>query len=477
MNINEPNSLYEREFHRFTLEYIKVLGICQNDKKEDEINIREIVKEYKIPGIIEDKLEEEENKIIREEEEEISEEEYNEEVKPKKKITKKKNKNESESDSDSDKPKKKVVKKKAESSSDSDSESDKPKKKIVKKKAESSSDSDSDSDIPKKKITKKKADSSSDSDSESEKPKKKITKKKAISESESDSDSDNPKKKVNKKKDKTSSDSDSDSEKPKKTQTKKKESEKEPNKEDSQNKKEILEENKNKPSIHSKGTWNELFIKNLSYSTTKESLKEYFSKYGEVEETKIVYDTKTGRSKGVGFCRFISAESADKAMADASSLSLDNRPLSIKYSNERPAKKVEEKPKIQQFTNPDFEGEKFGIFVGNMNFRTTVDGLKEAFGDCGEIVDIRISLGEDSRPRGFAHIDFASKDAQDKAINKNGLNLDGRQLRVDISENKPPRYKLKLNDNNKEDVNKAMKKGFISKDNKNKVTLFNDEDD
>ena len=78
MNINDPNNLYEREFHRFTIEYIKVLGIYQNDKKEDEINIREIVKEYKIPGIIEDKLEEEENKIIREEEEEISEEEYNE---------------------------------------------------------------------------------------------------------------------------------------------------------------------------------------------------------------------------------------------------------------------------------------------------------------------------------------------------------------------------------------------------------------
>ena len=78
-HLNDPNNLYERELYRFKLEYIKVLGLYQNDKKEDEINIKEIVKEYKISGIIDDKLEEEEeNKNIKEEEEEISEEEYKE---------------------------------------------------------------------------------------------------------------------------------------------------------------------------------------------------------------------------------------------------------------------------------------------------------------------------------------------------------------------------------------------------------------
>ena len=78
-HLNDPNNLYERELYRFKLEYIKVLGLYQNDKKEDEINIKEKVKEYKISGIIDDKLEEEEeNKNIKEEEEEISEEENKE---------------------------------------------------------------------------------------------------------------------------------------------------------------------------------------------------------------------------------------------------------------------------------------------------------------------------------------------------------------------------------------------------------------
>ena len=76
-HLNDPNSLYEREFHRFKIEYIKVLGLYQNEKSNDEININEIVKEYKIPGILMDINIEEENKNIKEEEE-ILEDEYKE---------------------------------------------------------------------------------------------------------------------------------------------------------------------------------------------------------------------------------------------------------------------------------------------------------------------------------------------------------------------------------------------------------------
>ena len=77
-HLNDPRSLYEREFRRFTIEYIKVLGIYQKEKKEGEINLKEIIKEYKIPkGIIEIEEEEEEEEKNKEQIE-ISEEESKE---------------------------------------------------------------------------------------------------------------------------------------------------------------------------------------------------------------------------------------------------------------------------------------------------------------------------------------------------------------------------------------------------------------
>ena len=58
--IDEQSNLYEREFRRFTLEYIKVLGIYHKEKKGEEVNINEIIEEFKIPReIVEEKIEEE----------------------------------------------------------------------------------------------------------------------------------------------------------------------------------------------------------------------------------------------------------------------------------------------------------------------------------------------------------------------------------------------------------------------------------
>ena len=78
-HLNDPGSLYEREFRRFTLEYIKVIGLHKKEKKE-EININEIVQEYQIPKeVVGDLIIEEENENSKKEEFEITEEESKEE--------------------------------------------------------------------------------------------------------------------------------------------------------------------------------------------------------------------------------------------------------------------------------------------------------------------------------------------------------------------------------------------------------------
>ena len=45
----------------------------------------------------------------------------------------------------------------------------------------------------------------------------------------------------------------------------------------------------------------QLYVGNLDYGTTEDSLKDLFSPIGEVVSTKIIMDRETGRSKGFGF--------------------------------------------------------------------------------------------------------------------------------------------------------------------------------
>jgi hypothetical protein len=59
VNDSQSNDLYIKEFRRLTVEYIKVLGIYQKEK-EGEIDMNEIMDEFKIPReIIEEKVENE----------------------------------------------------------------------------------------------------------------------------------------------------------------------------------------------------------------------------------------------------------------------------------------------------------------------------------------------------------------------------------------------------------------------------------
>jgi RNA recognition motif-containing protein len=72
-----------------------------------------------------------------------------------------------------------------------------------------------------------------------------------------------------------------------------------------------------------------LFIGNLPFSTTNDSLGEFFAQYGEVASAAVVMDRATGRSKGFGFVEFDDDAAADAAIAQDGQAELDGRKLTI----------------------------------------------------------------------------------------------------------------------------------------------------
>jgi len=58
-----------------------------------------------------------------------------------------------------------------------------------------------------------------------------------------------------------------------------------------------------------------MFIGGLSWQTTPEGLKEYFSKFGEIAEVMVMKDPTTRRSRGFGFVTFADVTGVDKVLA------------------------------------------------------------------------------------------------------------------------------------------------------------------
>lgn len=79
-----------------------------------------------------------------------------------------------------------------------------------------------------------------------------------------------------------------------------------------------------------------LYVGNLSYDTTEESLKTAFSEAGAVETANIIVDKYSNRSKGFGFVEMSSDKEAQKAIEMLDGKEVDGR--NIKVNEARPMK-------------------------------------------------------------------------------------------------------------------------------------------
>jgi len=71
--------------------------------------------------------------------------------------------------------------------------------------------------------------------------------------------------------------------------------------------------------------------------------------------------------------------------------------------------------------------------VGNLDFGTTSETLKETFAEYGEVKDCFIPSDYDGNPRGFAFIQMEEESALKAIEELNGIELDGRTIVVNKS--------------------------------------------
>uniref|UniRef100_A0A8C4ZXI0 RRM domain-containing protein n=1 Tax=Gadus morhua TaxID=8049 RepID=A0A8C4ZXI0_GADMO len=174
-----------------------------------------------------------------------------------------------------------------------------------------------------------------------------------------------------------------------------------------------------------------LFIKNLNFSTTEETLQETFAKCGKVSSCTVSKKKdKTGKmlSMGYGFVQYQKPESAQKAMRLLQHCSVDDHQLDIKIS--------ERATRADQVTHKKKQADKkqtgTKILVRNVPFQASVREIRELFSTFGELQTVRLpkkSAG-DGCHRGFGFIDFLTKQDAKKAFTAlcHSTHLYGRRL-------------------------------------------------
>ena len=83
---------------------------------------------------------------------------------------------------------------------------------------------------------------------------------------------------------------------------------------------------------------NRLYVGNLSFSTSKQSVESLFAEVGEVNEVHIAVDRDSGQPRGFGFVTMGSSQAAAKAIEKLNGAILDGRPLRVNEAQERPAR-------------------------------------------------------------------------------------------------------------------------------------------
>jgi RNA-binding protein Musashi len=144
-----------------------------------------------------------------------------------------------------------------------------------------------------------------------------------------------------------------------------------------------------------------MFIGGLSWQTSPESLREYFSKFGDITEVMVMKDPTTRRSRGFGFVTFADPASVDKVLAHG--------------THELDGKKIDPKVAFPRRAHPKMVTRTKKIFVGGLSAPTTLEDVKNYFEQFGHIEDAMLMFDKQTnRHRGFGFVTFENEDIVDK---------------------------------------------------------------
>jgi len=169
-----------------------------------------------------------------------------------------------------------------------------------------------------------------------------------------------------------------------------------------------------------------MFIGGLSWQTTPENVREYFSQFGDVAEVMVMKDPATRRSRGFGFITFSNSGSVNKVLAYP--------------AHQLDGKLIEPKVAVPRKTNPKLVMRTKKIFVGGLSATTSLEDVKAYFEQFSKVKESMLAYDKvTNRHRGFGFVTFDNEDVVDKICEIHFHEINGKMVESKKAFPKEPR--------------------------------------
>lgn len=200
-----------------------------------------------------------------------------------------------------------------------------------------------------------------------------------------------------------------------------------------------------------------IFVGDLSNEVNDEVLLQAFSAFGNVSEARVMWDMKTGRSRGYGFVAFRDRAEAEKALSSMDGEWLGSRAIRCNWANQKGQPSYAQQQAMAQMgmtpttpyghhTFPTQGAQSYEMvvqqtpqwqttcYVGNLTPYTTQNDLVPLFQNFGYVTETRFQSD-----RGFAFIKMDTHENAASAICQlSGYNVNGRPLKCSWGKDRPP---------------------------------------
>ncbi|KAA8538265.1 hypothetical protein F0562_027912 [Nyssa sinensis] len=180
-----------------------------------------------------------------------------------------------------------------------------------------------------------------------------------------------------------------------------------------------------------------LFVGGISRETSEDTLRDHFTKYGDVVASVVAKDRQTGSSRGFAFVSFSDPSAVDRALQDSHVIlerTVDVKeaiPRSEQHQNQQQQNRglSRNNSRINGRSNEQIRTKK--IFVGGLSPSLIEEEFKNYFEKFGRITDVVVMHDSvTKRPRGFGFITFDSEEAVEDVMQKRFHELSGKLVEV-----------------------------------------------
>ncbi|OVA17016.1 RNA recognition motif domain [Macleaya cordata] len=184
-----------------------------------------------------------------------------------------------------------------------------------------------------------------------------------------------------------------------------------------------------------------VYVKNLSETTTDEDLKKVFGSFGPITSAVIMRDGN-GNSRGFGFVNFQNPDNAASAVENLNGSTFnDDKVWYVGRAQRKAEREAELKARYEQERNgvsDKLQGT--NLYLKNLDDSINDENLKELFSEFGTITSCKVMLDPQGQSRGSGFVAFSTSEEATKALNEmNGKIVGRKPLYVAMAQRKEER--------------------------------------